>query len=158
MKIQAIARSEADYTRSRRQDLYKTFHNPSPKLHPFAQQREYVRALNAAKLDRLFAQPFVASLEGHLDGVYTMQRHPDSVGKIFSGSGDGQIRVWDLGTRSCLWKKNAHTGRVRGGVWVPGQNWLISVGDDKTTRIWNVSNDESIATLTGHSCLTFDCD
>lgn len=28
----------------------------------------YKRALNAVKLDRMFAKPFVGSLEGHADG------------------------------------------------------------------------------------------
>ena len=31
--------------------------------------REYKRALNAVKLEKVFAKPFLASLDGHRDGV-----------------------------------------------------------------------------------------
>jgi hypothetical protein len=49
--------------------------NLDPALHPFAKEREYTRALNATKLGKLFAKPFVAALSGHLDGVYCLRRH-----------------------------------------------------------------------------------
>ena len=63
--------------------------NLEPALHPFAKPREYTRALNAAKIDRMFAKPFVASLEGHIDGVYALAKDPERLGVIASGSGDG---------------------------------------------------------------------
>lgn len=43
---------------------------------PFRAQTEYTRALNATKLERVFAKPFVASLDGHLEGVHIMAKHP----------------------------------------------------------------------------------
>lgn len=36
------------------------------------QQREYVRAVVAAKLKKMHAKPFVAALEGHTDSVAAM--------------------------------------------------------------------------------------
>jgi WD repeat and SOF domain-containing protein 1 len=63
--------------------------NLDPTLHPFARSREYTRALTAAKLDRMFAKPFVDSLEGHVDGVYCMARDTKRIGVVASGSGDG---------------------------------------------------------------------
>jgi len=42
--------------------------NLDPALHPFEKAIEYTRALNAVKLDRVFAKPFVAALP-HSDGV-----------------------------------------------------------------------------------------
>ena len=73
--------------------------NNDPVLHPFERAREYVRAVNAAKLDRLFAKPFVASLAGHVDGVYCMNKHPTDLKTLVSGSGDGELRVWNLSTQ-----------------------------------------------------------
>ena len=40
----------------------------APELHPFEKAREYKRAVNAVKLDRHFAKPFVGALSGHFDG------------------------------------------------------------------------------------------
>lgn len=42
---------------------------------PFRAQTEYTRALNATKLERVFAKPFVASLDGHLEGVHLLSKH-----------------------------------------------------------------------------------
>jgi hypothetical protein len=43
--------------------------NLDPALHPFAKAREYTRALQATKMERMFAAPFVAQMgKGHVDG------------------------------------------------------------------------------------------
>jgi WD repeat and SOF domain-containing protein 1 len=55
--------------------------------------REYTRALNAVKLERLFAKPFVGALSGHSDGVYCIAKHPQKLTTIISGSGDGGAYV-----------------------------------------------------------------
>ena len=64
MKIRTISRSRADHTKERAQDLQRVSRNLDPKLHPFARQREYVRAKNAVKLDKIFAKPFIGALDG----------------------------------------------------------------------------------------------
>jgi len=58
-------------------------------MHPFAKARERNRALNAVKMERIFAKPFVAALEGHVDSVGIMCRKPGSLRVIASGSGEG---------------------------------------------------------------------
>ena len=58
-------------------------------MHPFARARERTRALNAAKMDRLFAKPFTAALEGHVDAVEVLARQPGSLKVVASGSWDG---------------------------------------------------------------------
>ena len=67
--------------------------NYDPSLHPFEAPREYVRALNATKLERVFAKPFLGSLDGHRDGVHVMRKHPRSLSLLFSGSCDGEVRI-----------------------------------------------------------------
>ena len=49
--------------------LSKVPRNYSPSAHPMEEAREYKRALNAVKLEKVFAKPFLASLDGHRDGV-----------------------------------------------------------------------------------------
>lgn len=90
--------------------------NLDPALHPFARSREYTRAVAAAKLERMFAKPFVASLEGHGDGIYCMTKDESGgLGRIASGSGDGEVRVWDLGAQRTIWNvPQAHRGMVKG--------------------------------------------
>ena len=58
-------------------------------MHPFARARERMRALNAAKMERMFAKPFVASLEGHVDAVEVLARKPASLTTVASASWDG---------------------------------------------------------------------
>ena len=66
--------------------------NLNPLMHPFSRARERTRALNAAKMDRMFAKPFVASLEGHVDAVEVLCRRPGSLTDMASGSWDGGVR------------------------------------------------------------------
>lgn len=50
-------------------DVARMPRNLDPAIHPFAKAREYTRALNAAKMDRMFAAPFVGQMgKGHVDG------------------------------------------------------------------------------------------
>lgn len=114
--------------------------NVDPSLHPFERAREYTRAVSAAKLDRLFAKPFVASLAGHIDGVYCMNRHPTDLKVVASGAGDGEIRLWNISSQKCFWnRKEAHDAFIRGVSFIPHSNLLLSCGDDKIVRMWDYS-------------------
>jgi hypothetical protein len=78
MKIKALSRSAAS-TQAPGSNVAKQTRNLDPNLHPFERAREYTRALNATKLERMFAQPFLASFEpGHVDGVYSFAKDPES--------------------------------------------------------------------------------
>ncbi len=70
MKIKTISRSEEAFTKECRDELRKLHRNLDPKLHPFEKAREYTRALQSAKLEKIFAKPFVGALEGHADTVF----------------------------------------------------------------------------------------
>jgi DDB1- and CUL4-associated factor 13 len=73
----------------RKGDIAVVQHNPDPSLHPFERAIEYQRALNATKLDKVFAKPFIAALDEHKDGVFCLERHPSRVSTLLSGSCDG---------------------------------------------------------------------
>ena len=52
MKVRTISRVEEDYTKERSQDLTKVHRNLDPALHQMQRAHEYVRALNAVKLEK----------------------------------------------------------------------------------------------------------
>lgn len=94
MKVKVLSRNPADYIRERRTDIHKIHRNFDPSLHPYEAPREYTRALNAIKLERVFAKPFVGSLGGHTDGVNCIARHPRSLSVLLSGSCDGEVGIY----------------------------------------------------------------
>ena len=114
MKVKVLNRNPNDYLKTRSGDLPKLPRNVDPTLHPHAAQREYTAALNAVKLERVFAKPFVGSLDGHRDGVYSMITHPKRLPTLISGACDGEIKIWNVTTKECLSSLTAHSGFVRG--------------------------------------------
>mmetsp|Transcript_6887 Transcript_6887/g.7918 ORF Transcript_6887/g.7918 Transcript_6887/m.7918 type:complete len:131 (+) Transcript_6887:54-446(+) len=117
MKFKVISRSETKHTRERRDDVLKVQRNPDPQLHPFEQGREYTRALNAAKLQKVFARPFIGSLDGHMDGVFSLATNSRSLVTVASGSCDGEVKVWDVAHKKkclvCSWAFRIRSGFKR---------------------------------------------
>uniref|UniRef100_A0A672S4P7 Ddb1 and cul4 associated factor 13 n=1 Tax=Sinocyclocheilus grahami TaxID=75366 RepID=A0A672S4P7_SINGR len=110
MKVKALCRNSDDYN--------------YPTLHPFEVPREYTRALNATKLERVFAKPFVASLDGHRDGI---TKHAKSLSTIISGACDGEVD--DKTIRQ--WNVEAPGDGVREE---PGQGTVVFTGIDHHQR------------------------
>lgn len=136
MKIRTISRTEEDFTRKSKLDITKVFHNRDPALHPFDRAREYTRALVATKLDKIFAKPFLASLDGHKDGVYCSSAIRNMHVPFISGACDGELKVWDLSTRTCIWTANAHKGFVRGIAPDSDGSTFFTCGSDKLIKHW----------------------
>ena len=137
VKIKTISRSADNHIRSTSSSLDPVYSNPDPSIHPFERPREYVRALNATKLDKVFSQPFLAALSGHRDGVYALRRHPTDIQFVVSGSGDGEIRIWHLPSKETRWRiPSAHNGLVRSVVYGK-EDRVLSVGTDKIIKCWN---------------------
>lgn len=65
--------------------------NYDPDLHPLEAPREYARALNSVKLERIFAKPFIGNLDGHRDGVSCLAKHPHTLSFLASGAYDGEV-------------------------------------------------------------------
>lgn len=137
MKIKVISRNKTEFTRERKGELTRVVRSAAPELHPFERAREYQRALNAVKLDRHFAKPFVAALTGHMDGVYCLAKSMASISTIVSGGCDGEIRRWDLTERNMLWSAEAHAGFVRGLAFCRSGHHFVSCSDDKTVKLWS---------------------
>eukprot|EP01102_Stenamoeba_stenopodia_P021601 TRINITY_DN8754_c0_g1_i1.p1 TRINITY_DN8754_c0_g1~~TRINITY_DN8754_c0_g1_i1.p1 ORF type:complete len:464 (+),score=106.88 TRINITY_DN8754_c0_g1_i1:136-1527(+) len=141
MKIRVLSRSKQDHVRESAGGVRRIERSFDPALHPFQKAREYTRALNAAKMEKMFAHPFVGALSGHRDGVFCLTRHPRMVKFMFSGACDGEIKIWDLATLTAFESiPGAHQGFVRGiAIPVDGER-MFSCGDDKSIKIWNLDS------------------
>ncbi|CAG9857338.1 unnamed protein product [Phyllotreta striolata] len=137
MKVKVISRNPDEHLRETKLHIHKVQRNYDPDLHPFEAAREYVKALNAVKLDKVFAKPFLGSLDGHRDGVSTMAKHPSRISLLCSGAFDGEVRVWDLPQRTCTREFVAHDGIVRGIVYTITGDRFITIGDDKSIKTWS---------------------
>ena len=142
LAISTISRNDSDYTRHRSGDILTHSHSTDPTLHPFAQQREYTRALNAVKYEKLFAKPFLFALDGHRDAVYSLSRIRKSLIHMASGGADGEVRVWDLGQRRTVWAAKAHSGFVRTVCSDDTGEHIYTCSSDQTVKMWDVDQDK----------------
>jgi WD40 repeat protein len=92
---------------------------------------EYTRALNAAKLERIFAKPFITSLT-HSDGITCLARNPKALNSLLAGTADGGIRIWDIPAKRTLRRLEGHTGAVKGISFAPDGETCVSASTDCT--------------------------
>lgn len=160
MNVKVISRNPDDYLRATKRDIHKVPRNYDPGLHPLEAPREYVRALNAVKLERVFAKPFIGNLDGHRDGVACLAKHPKKLSVLASGAYDGEIRIWDLVRKTCLRNFTAHEGWVRQMCFAPDGESFFTIGDDKTIKTWKTESppfredEEPVNTLLSRTMLT----
>lgn len=128
--------------------------NYDPSLHPMESAREYVRALNATKLERIFAKPFLCNLSGHRDGVCCFGKHPSRLSLLITGAYDGEVCVWDLSRRLLTRRFLAHEGFVRGICYTVQGDRFLTVGDDKTVKVWNTFGTEGKAEMPINTALS----
>uniref|UniRef100_A0A915ADP9 DDB1- and CUL4-associated factor 13 n=1 Tax=Parascaris univalens TaxID=6257 RepID=A0A915ADP9_PARUN len=137
MKVKVLSRNRRDYQRETKNDIFKAPRNFNLPEDPFQMLIEYTRAINAAKLNRVFAKPFVGSLDGHSDGIGVLAKHPLRLSTVISGGRDGQIRIWNLPLRKCLAVIQAHNGPVNGvSVDTITGETFVSVGLDSQLKHW----------------------
>ncbi|KAF9004004.1 WD40-repeat-containing domain protein [Cyathus striatus] len=129
VKISVLQHAPEAHLPTRPGDPTPTSRNLNPLMHPFAKARERTRALNAAKMDRIFAKPFIDSLEGHLDAV--------------SGSWDGGVILNNLSTRKPIVKiPQGHKGKISGLCFnLDGK--ILSCGVDRNVKLWATDSDAS---------------
>ena len=116
--------------------------NKDPLLHPLERSREYTRALNAVKLERIFAKPFLGTLDGHTDAVRCITKTKSALCPLFSGSCDGEVKLWNLARKEVVRSVRAHQGFVRGMCTAQKDKFLFTCGDDKLVKQWAVKDFE----------------
>jgi WD repeat and SOF domain-containing protein 1 len=93
----------------------------------------------------MHAAPFVGQLgRGHVDGVYSIAKDPNSLERFSSGSGDGVVKVWDLAGKDEIWHATAHENIVKGMEWTRDQK-LLTCASDKTIKLFDPYNTRSDA-------------
>ena len=73
----------------------------------------------------------IKTLPGHTDAVRALAV---AGGRLFSGSYDGTVRVWDVTSLHCLEVLKGHVGPVR--TLVHCSNMMFSGSYDKTVSNW----------------------
>ncbi|KAF8491406.1 WD40-repeat-containing domain protein [Gautieria morchelliformis] len=146
MKISVLQHAPSEHLPLRPGDATPTSRNLNPLMHPFSRARERNRALTAAKMERIFSKPFVASLEGHSDTVGVIARKPGALDVIASGGGDGEMLVHDLPQRRQMLRIAAHKGMLT-GLCFADANRILSCGHDRTVKMWAVDVDASSSTI-----------
>ncbi|CAL1539148.1 unnamed protein product [Lymnaea stagnalis] len=142
--LKVLSRNPENYKRETKLDIHRAPINPEGYLHPFAIDREYQRALNATKLERVFAKPFLCGLEGHRDGIEALAKFPTRLSHVLSAASDGEIRLWNLATKRCVSSVLAHDGLVRGLCSHRSGNFFMSCGQDANIKFWACSEEGNI--------------
>ena len=137
MKVKTIVRSAEEATRERSGDLRKVHRNLDPAPRPLERATEAKRALNAVKLDRVFAKPFVAAFP-HDDGVTALARSPARLNALVSGCADGTLSVWDLAGRRKLRRLVGHAAAITGVSVSSGGDALVSCSVDGAVRMFRL--------------------
>ncbi|RAL67949.1 hypothetical protein DID88_008673 [Monilinia fructigena] len=136
MKIKALSRASIQAPGSEAKQPATLVY---PALHPFERAREYTRALNATKMERMFAAPFIAQLgKGHVDGVYTMAKDPNAL-------------------EDEVWQTSAHENIVKGMSWTRDQK-LLTCASDRSIKLFDPYNTPTgsapVATWLGTNAFT----
>ena len=146
MKVKVLHLDPTEYAVKRPGDRVPLVRNPQAKPTANAKQKEYMRAVAAAKMERMFSKPFIASLDGHTDSVEVIARSRSLLAPIFTGGADGCLNFWDLPHRRLVaTMPNAHTGFIK-GITVSNDNTLVYTcgSSDKTIRAWRFDADKFV--------------
>ena len=90
------------------------------------------------------------TLEGHTDSVYSVVFSPNGQ-HLASCSGDGTVRLWDVGSGACLQTLEGHTNSVNSVVFSHNGQQLVSCSYDHTVRLWDAGSGACLQTLEGHT-------
>lgn len=92
-----------------------------------------------------------STLSGHSDSILTVAFSPDG-SRLASGSGDMNVRFWDLSTNTPMLMTQTHKNWIMCLAWSPDGKYLASGSMDNTIQIWDGETGKPIGDrLKGHS-------
>lgn len=103
MKIDSIYHNKESRRRECKGDRPERRFSKNPIHHPLLLEREYVRALNSTKVERMLAKPFIAALSHHREGINKLAKSYTS-NNFASASYDNKVILWDLTSRNIVSK------------------------------------------------------
>ncbi|ELA42626.1 uncharacterized protein VICG_00378 [Vittaforma corneae ATCC 50505] len=112
MKIESIYHSKEARRKECKGDKSDRRYSKDPVHHPMLLEREYVRALNAVKIERMLSKPFITALSHHREGINRLSK--DYSSNVFvSSSYDNKVVVWDLFYKNIIFEKK-YEGLING--------------------------------------------
>jgi len=84
------------------------------------------------------------------DGPVCQVRYINNGAHFISAASDGKLIVWDSAACTIITVLSGHASRIN-ALTVLGNDVVVSVSDDGTTRLWAPLEPIEIASLTGHS-------
>ncbi|GAB64756.1 ribosomal processing protein [Plasmodium cynomolgi strain B] len=147
MEVKILHRNPEEYKNNPGASTYKHSRNVDSNIHLFQREIEYKRALNATKMDKIFAKPLVKCLDGHDDSVRSLCVSNKSLTDLYSGSCNGFINIWNVLNKRLIKKVKAHEGFVRGLCVSHDEKFLFSCGDDKYIKQWAIEKGRGVSEL-----------
>ncbi|KAH8869620.1 DDB1- and CUL4-associated factor 13 [Schistosoma japonicum] len=105
--------------------------------------------MNAAKLGRMMAKPFLGALEGTLERVTAISLNTETLGVVAVGTADGkvcssfrlQIQSWDIAKKNKLVEVLAHENEVRGICHFSKSRLMYTCSLDGQLKQWRMNYD-----------------
>ncbi|VWU50809.1 protein SOF1, putative [Hepatocystis sp. ex Piliocolobus tephrosceles] len=147
IEINILHRNPEDYKNISTNPNFKHMRSYNRNIHLFQREIEYKRALNATKMDKIFAKPLVKCLDGHDDSIRCLCVSNTNLSDLYSGSCNGYINVWNILNSKLMRKIKAHDGFVRGLCISYDEKILFSCGDDKYIKQWVIDKNKNLHEL-----------
>jgi WD40 repeat protein len=88
----------------------------------------------------------VATLEGHTFAIFTLRLSEDG-NTLYSGSGDGTIKVWDTASNTCIATLQGHADYVTSLCLYVETNSLIFLSDQKAIKVLDLASNTRTDTI-----------
>jgi Tol biopolymer transport system component len=91
------------------------------------------------------------SLEGHRSHSHSLAWSPDgSLLASGGGPGEGEIRIWNIGTGKCDEVLSGNRSMIKTLAWSPDGKRLAAGSEDNSIRLWAPYTDNNPRMLSGH--------
>lgn len=140
VKVNVISRSKLEWTKDRAGEVPRAHRSYDDKqATALAKQTEYARAVRAAKLDRMFAKPFLGAMGGHNDTVEAMALDSTNVAVLATGAADGEVIMWNAMTKKARRTIAAHRNAIGGLCFTPDGVGLLTASRDRVVKLWETA-------------------
>ena len=71
--------------------------------------------------------------------------------KFLTGSVDGKVRLWDVGSGKEIQTFTGSVGEIYAVAFSPDGKGVLASSGDRTVRFWDVENGDALKTFSGHT-------